>query len=175
MCKMTGCACNAGSRAGQGMSYQFSKPFSPRDTPHQEEGQSPPKHAPPRGGGHTTKACLAGPTQPEQPEPTVNGRHGPTHPTAGQADHWAAKTMANQHNQSSIVLVRTQQPHTRTCHKQTSHDKIHPTKDKRRRGRPTATKRGHMSNSTTPDKLTAGSYNDGEPTHRAGHTPLATQ
>ena len=28
MYKMTGCACNAGSRAGQGMSYQFSKRFS---------------------------------------------------------------------------------------------------------------------------------------------------
>ena len=28
MYKMTGCACNAASRAGQGMSYQLSKPFS---------------------------------------------------------------------------------------------------------------------------------------------------
>ena len=28
MDKMTGCACNADSRAGQGMSYQFSKLFS---------------------------------------------------------------------------------------------------------------------------------------------------
>ena len=28
MYKMSSCACNAGSREGQGMSYQFAKPFS---------------------------------------------------------------------------------------------------------------------------------------------------
>ena len=42
--KMTGCACNAGSRAGQGMSYQFSKLFSA------------PGHAPPRRRPSTAKA-----------------------------------------------------------------------------------------------------------------------
>ena len=44
MYKITCRACNAGSRAGQGMLYQFSKLFSP------------PGHAPPRGRPSTAKA-----------------------------------------------------------------------------------------------------------------------
>ena len=47
-------------------------------------------------GRRTGETYHTGPTQLEQPEPTLRGVQGPTHPTAGQADHWAAKTTAYQ-------------------------------------------------------------------------------
>ena len=47
-------------------------------------------------GRRTVTTYWIGPTQLEQPERTQRDRHGPTHPTAGQAGHWAAQTMTYQ-------------------------------------------------------------------------------
>ena len=66
-------------------------------------------------GRCTGKTYHTGQTQLEEPEPTPRGNHGPTHPTGGQADHWAAKTTAyqpkywQQHNKRTRGRLKTGQ------------------------------------------------------------------
>ena len=91
---MMGCACNDASRAGLGMSYRISKLFSA--VVPVVATFLPLRTRPNMRGRRTVKTYHTGPTQLDQPEPTLHGHHCRTHPTAGQADHWAAKMTAYQ-------------------------------------------------------------------------------
>ena len=73
-------------------------------------------------GRRTVTTDRTDPTQLEQPEPTLHHRHGPRHPTAGQAGHWAAQTMAyhpqycqqhNNHTRGRSETVHTAKQHPR--------------------------------------------------------------
>ena len=125
------------------------------------------------GGRRTVQTYHAGPTQLKQLEPTLHGHHGQTHPTAGQADNWAAKTTAYQ-----TKCWQQHNDHTRG-HAATGLTKTQHIRQENEVGdslqRPNAAGRAHTDHRTTPDEPTPGGHDNGEPTPRAGHAPVATQ
>ena len=172
---MTGCACSAASRAGQGMSYQFSKLFSPQG------------HAPPKERASITKArpTLGGVTHHQSVPNRLNatGTTGtdckrpprPNTHSSRMSRSFGGEDDSQRAKPTNSVLATTQQPHTRTRHKQMSHDKTHPTGNKRRRGRPTGSKRGQPGPYEPPHNPGQANRDDCEPTQRPGHAPVATQ
>ena len=73
-------------------------------------------------GRRTVQTYHTGSAQLKQPEPTLHGHHGSTHPTAGQADHWAAKATAyqpkywqqhNNHTRGRPETLQTTKNHAR--------------------------------------------------------------
>ena len=125
-------------------------------------------------GQRNVKRYHAGLTQPDQPEPTLHGHHGPPHPTAGQVDHWAATMTANQtkrwqqHNSLTLGHAATLLSTTKHARRETNDvgDSLQ---------RPDAASQARPGHCTTADEPTTGSHDDGEPTQRAGHTQVATQ
>ena len=125
------------------------------------------------GGRRTVKTYHAGSTQLEQPEPTLHSHHGATHLTAGQADHWAAKTTAYQ-------TKCWQHHYDHTCGHAASG--LTTTKHARQENevgdslqRPDAACWAHTDHRTAPDEPATGGLDNGEPTPRAGHAPFARQ
>ena len=124
-------------------------------------------------GRRTVITYHAGPKELEQPEQTLHGHHGPTHPTAGQADHWAAKTTAHrtkcwqQHNNHTRGHAATRLTTTKQARRENDvGDSLH---------RSNTASRAHTDHSTTPEEPTTGSHDNGEPAPCAKHAPVATQ
>ena len=153
------------------MSYQISKRFSA--VVPIAATLLPLRTCPTMGGRTTVKTCHASQTHLEQPERTLHGHHGPTHPTAGQANHWAAKTTAyqtkcwQQHNDPLLGHATTEvttTPHIRQENE--VGDSLQ---------WPNAARRAHTGHLVTPDEPATGGHDNGAPTPRAGHAPVVTQ
>ena len=129
---------------------------------------------PTMGGRRTVTTYHAGPTQLEQPVPTLLRHHGPTHPTAGQGDHWAVKTTANQtkcwEQPNNLTRGRAATGPTTTKHVRRETNDVGDSLQ-----RPNAPGKAHTGHRTTPDEPTTGGNDDGEPTQRARHAPVATE
>ena len=154
------------------MSYRISKFFSAVV----QIGDTflPLRTGPTMRGRSTVKTYHVGPTQLEQPKPTVHGHFGPTHPTAGQADHRAAKTTANQTKcwQRHYNLTRG---HAATGLTKTKHAPRETNDVGERLQQPDAARRANRGHRKTRDQPTTGKHDNSEPTQRAGHAPVATQ
>ena len=110
----------------------------------------------------------------EQPEPNVRGHHGPTHPTAGQADIWAATTTANQAKccQQHNNLTRRHAANGLTTTKHARRE-TNDVGDSLQRSQGAG--QAHTGHCTTPQEPFTGGHDISEPRQRAGHTPVATQ
>ena len=139
---------------------QTSKLFSPEGTPRHERA------------AHRHNVPYRPPAKLEQPEPTLHDRHDPTHPTAGQAGHWAAQTIDDV---PTTVMPTTQQPHARTSRNRAHRETTSPTGNKRRRDNYSDQTRpaGPIRATTQPRRADRRRTNAGEPTPRTGHAPVA--
>ena len=170
--QMMGCACNDASRAKQGMSYQISKLFS-AIVPI-VANFLPLRARLSMRKRRTGKTYHTGPTQVEQPKSTLRGHKGPTHPTAGQAHHWAAKTTTYQPKYWQQYNNGTRgRPETRQTTKTTRLTGT--TCCRGQLQRPKAASQAHTDHHTTPDGPNTGGHDTGKPTPRTGQATVATQ
>ena len=114
----------------------------------------------------TATTYRTGPTQLEQPVPTLRGRHDPTRPTAGQAGHSAAQTMTYQPRKCQQLNNHTRgQPETGHTAKQ------HPRRETSHVGTTTATRHGQPGPyrpPRNPDGLTTGEQTPANQHHAPG-------
>ena len=99
----------------------------------------------------TTRAREADPSflaQRNRNNQNANNHHGPTHLTAGQDDHYAAKTTAIPQRQPNIALATTKQPTPKHTPRETSRVEDH-------LQQPNVPSQAHVGYNATQDKRPA--------------------